>query len=406
MNRFQLACANVLALRKRLYGLVALVSIAAGVCLAALGVADRAQATAVGDVRESYANRSVRIDPPDEDRTDALRLNEAGERKLRALPGVASVQHRVQVSFGLRDERVEGALLYATTYRPALAPRLTATSRDKVFPLRKGEILLPSRAQGMDLSGELGRKVTVETTRFVAKGQGEGAEDTVTVVGLFDPSWQMDGPDAAYADESTVLRWAAARAGVPAGSYTRDVGYDQAIVVAETAGDVPRVQRAVQKLGYPATTLRQELSALPSMLEMVRVSSQVLVAVLGVLAFAGAIVVTGALSRQRVREIGILKAVGFRTRSVLALLVTEMALAGLVAAVLGIVLGAGMASAAAAYLRSVPETAAYLHTSLPFPPLTTALPLLVLLVAVVVAGALFPARRAAAMPPTDAMKNW
>jgi putative ABC transport system permease protein len=139
---------------------------------------------------------------------------------------------------------------------------------------------------------------------------------------------------------------------------------------------------------------------------MIKTVGQVLLGVLGVLAFVGAVTVTGALSRQRAQEIGILKAVGFRTRSVLTMLVTEMTLVGAVAAVIGTVLGALLGGGAAAAMRGSAELARYVKGWVPLPSAGTLLLLLGLTVLVVAMGSLAPARRAARMSPTDAMKDW
>ncbi|MFI6689785.1 hypothetical protein [Streptomyces sp. NPDC050485] len=61
------------------------------------------------------------------------------------------------------------------------------------------------------------------------------------------------------------------------------------------------------------------------MLELIRSVGKALAVILGLLSFAGAITVTGAFARQRVREIDILKAVGFRTRFVPLMPVPETA---------------------------------------------------------------------------------
>lgn len=161
--------------------------------------------------------------------------------------------------------------------------------------------------------------------------------------------------------------------------------------------------KSVQAMGYPAVTLRQQLDALPAVLELIKLVGRVL---LGVLAFVGAVTVTGALSRQRAQEIGILKAVGFRTRAVLAMLVTEMALTGAVAALLGAVLGALLGGVGAALMRGSADLAPYAEGWVPLPAPGVLLTFLALTVLVVAAGALGPARRAARMSPTDAMKEW
>ncbi|MDX3571978.1 ABC transporter permease [Streptomyces sp. ID05-47C] len=405
MNVFSLALANVLALRRRLFGLVALVAVAAAVCLGALGIAGRAQGVTDTGVKESNANRSITVDRP-ADRPGTAPLTDRTAARLAKLPHVESVQHRAQVSFGVLTDAGDTVLLYATTHRPALTPPITKSVREDLFPLRPGEIVTPATSQGVDLSALVGQDVETETTRFVRPGEGTGVTGHARLVGVYDPTWQLDNPDAAYAADRTVIGWAAQRSGEPEKNYLATIGYDQLTVVARTAADVPEVTKAVQRLGYPAVTLQQQLDALPAVLEMIRVVGQVLLGVLGVLAFVGAITVTGALSRQRAQEIGILKAVGFRTRAVLTMLVVEMAVAGAVAALLGTVLGALLGSVAAALLRGSADLAPYVEGWVLLPPPVTLLLLLALTVLVVAAGSLMPARRAARMSPTDAMKDW
>ncbi|WP_330349057.1 ABC transporter permease [Streptomyces sp. NBC_00582] len=405
MNVFALAVANVRALRRRLYGLVALVSVTGAVCLGALGIADRAQGAADSGVKESAANRSITVDRPD-GRPGTPQLTDATAARLAELPHVESVQHRAQVSFSVRTETGDAILLYATTHRAALPPPVTGSVRKALFPLRPGEIVVPATSQGADLGQRLGQDIEIETTRYVRPGEGVGVTRHARLVGVYDPAWQLDGPDAAYAADPDVVTWAADRAGEPADRYLSTVGYDQLTVVARAAADVPGVMKSVQSLGYPAVTLRQQLDALPGVLHLVELAGQVLLGVLGVLAFAGAVTVTGALARQRAQEIGVLKAVGFRTRSVLILLVTEMALAGAVAALAGTALGALFGAVGAALLRRSADLAPYTTGRVPLPTAGTLLTLVVLTVLVVAGGALGPARRAARMSPTDAMKDW
>lgn len=116
--------------------------------------------------------------------------------------------------------------------------------------------------------------------------------------------------------------------------------------------------------------------------------------------------VAGALSRQRVREIGILKAVGFRSRGILTMLVAEMALVGVAGALVGSLLGVGGAAATVAVLHGDPGLAPYLPVALPLPSAPTLGGLLLLTVAVTVIGAWMPARRAAQLAPSTAISEW
>jgi putative ABC transport system permease protein len=216
----------------------------------------------------------------------------------------------------------------------------------------------------------------------------------------------VDGPDAAYADDATVIRWAAARAGVTTEQFTNSIGYDRISVVVDAAQNVPDVLTAVQNAEYAGSTLQQELTELPGVLALIRTTGEVLLVVLGLIALVGALVVTGALSRQRVREIGILKAVGFRSRAILTMLVAEMAMVGVAGAVLGALLGTAAAAALAAAFRSQGELAPYMAARLPLPAGNVMALLMLITLAVTVLGAWLPARRAARLAPSDAIKEW
>ncbi|MFD0429829.1 hypothetical protein ACFQ60_26140 [Streptomyces zhihengii] len=53
----------------------------------------------------------------------------------------------------------------------------------------------------------------------IGENRGTGVTDRITVVGLYDPAWQIDGPNAAYAATPLVAKWAAAREGVEVGRF-------------------------------------------------------------------------------------------------------------------------------------------------------------------------------------------
>lgn len=405
MSAFALSAANVRSMWRRFVGLTALIAVAVALCATAFAVSGSAERAAHDRVQEGSANRTVTVDRLAE-RANSKPLGDAALHQLAAIPHVIAVQPRAQASFGYKDARIPGVLLYSTTVRPALAPPVTRSLRDQLFPLRKGEVILPSAAQGSDLAPLLGKTITVQTTRAVANSQGTGADDHVRVVGLFDHRWQLDGPDAAYADDATVIRWAAARAGVTTEQFTNSIGYDRISVVVDAAQNVPDVLTAVQNAEYAGSTLQQELTELPGVLALIRTTGEVLLVVLGLIALVGALVVTGALSRQRVREIGILKAVGFRSRAILTMLVAEMAMVGVAGAVLGALLGTAAAAALAAAFRSQGELAPYMAARLPLPAGNVMALLMLITLAVTVLGAWLPARRAARLAPSDAIKEW
>lgn len=405
MNALLLALTNVRALRRRLVGQFVLVALAVGLCLTSFGIADNAGAASDQGLLESIANRSVTVDALT-GRENAPVLSAAVVRDLAKLPGVASVEPRAQVSFGYKGPQVPGVLLYGTTVRPSLLPPVVASTRANVFPLGSHEAVLPKVADGTDLSVVLGKRIEVQTITRTGQTSGAGSADTVTVVGLFDPKWQIDGPGAAYLDEQTVIRWAALSEGVPAERYTSVIGYTTVSVVAALSRDVPKLLTAIQAKGFGAASLQQQLQALPPVLSLIRGASKALLVVLGLIALVATLALTGALVRQRTREIGILKATGFTNRSLFTTFVAEAVLTACAAVAVGVTLGIGGSWALASVLRRSSDLSDYLPTGVTLPSTSTVAVVAAVTLGVVAVGALLPASRAGRMDPLAAMRDW
>ncbi|NNG40045.1 FtsX-like permease family protein [Flexivirga sp. ID2601S] len=402
MNVARVAAQNFRTLWRRWFGLTTLLGLSIGLCLAAFSVTDNIAAASNNGILESTANRSIAISR-DGAGPEAKVLSPATIDELKRLPGVRSIEPRVQSSFGYKGPGVPGVLLTASTPRPSYLPPLVSSARSHVFPLRTGEVVLPRKADGQDLSSTLGKTISVELTRRVGTNDGEGAQRSVRVVGLFDPSWQLDGQNAAYAAPDTTVEWAALDAGTTPSSYLNSVGYNLVSVVADNADDVPTLLQRIQADGYSATSLQQQFQALPTVLSFVRLMSRVLLAAVAVIALVGAFTLCGALVRHRTREIGICKACGFSSRAVFGIFLGEALLAAIFAAAAGLVIGLLGGALLRGWLRGLPDVAPYLPDRLALPgPATLAL-LLVVSCAITLLGAALPARRAARLDPVDAI---
>jgi putative ABC transport system permease protein len=101
---------------------------------------------------------------------------------------------------------------------------------------------------------------------------------------------------------------------------------------------------------------------------------------------------------ERTREIGILRALGWKRWRVLLLIQTEAAALGLAGGILGLAVGCGSLR----LLASLPQTARIVSAS--FPPLLLAEALGIAIIAGVAAGAI-PAWRGARLSPVDALRH-
>jgi putative ABC transport system permease protein len=400
----RLAAANVTALWRRFLGLAVLAAIGTGICLPLLAVAAEADTAVRARVTDGLVLRSIEIVRQD-DRPDGAVITPASIAQISTISDVSSVEPSVQATIGIKTATIPGALLYATMPRPSILPPIVKSVRPRTFPLSGNEAVLPAQAQGMDLTPLLGTKVSIEYQQTVGVGEGRGAQDEITVVGIFDPGWQIDGADSAYVANGPLLKWASSVAAVPTGTFLDTHGYDKATVVARSSADVPRLLADLQHRGFSATSVQQQMTELPSVLRLIGLVSQALTGALVLFTLLGAWVLSGSLVRQRTREIGLLKAVGYRTRSVLAMFLLELVIVAVVAGAVGLVLGVVGGELLNRSLARSPDLSLYLNGQ-PLPPVGTLL-LLVSIPAVAMAmGGLLPARRGARMEPSAALRDW
>jgi putative ABC transport system permease protein len=399
-----LALINVIAFRRRFIGLAILVILGTAICLCTLSISGNAERAARQRVSEGTTLRSVEIERTN-DRPNGNTITPQKLAEIRAISSVTAVEPAVQATFGIKTSSIPGALLYGTLLRPSQSPPIVKSVRPNVFPLTGREAVLPAKAQDMDLTPLLGQSVSIAYQQTIGKGQGQGAQDSITVVGFFDPSWQFDGPDSAYVAEGPLVRWAAAKAGVPVDTFLTTAGYDKATVLARSSTDVPGLLTALQAKGYLTTSFQQRLEALPGVLKLLKFAGRFLFVLMVIFVLIGAVALSGALVRQRTREIGLLKAVGYRDSSVLAVFLCEIGLVGLVSTILGFLVGVGGGVILNRILLTDPGLSPYLNSGSGLPSLLLSITICIVPVATIV-GTLLPARRGARMEPSVALRDW
>lgn len=389
-------------------------SLASGLALALCGTLSLAAATVVrGAERAVEASLSTgtslqQIDL--EARTDdsgARRLTRAALSEVAGLPGVRSVEPVLQASFDSGpDESLPPFLLHATSARASVAPPLVERARAEVFPLKGGEVVLPAVGDGQDLTGLLGRTVSIGYIQRIGENRGTGVTDRITVVGLYDPSWQIDGPNAAYAATPLVAKWAAAREGVETERFLRTRGYAGATVVTTGPEAVGGVLERLHERRFHAYAVADRVRELPVLLELFRWGALLMLGLLVVAAGVTGAGMGSGLLRERVHEIGLLRAVGRTRREVAAGFVVEFGTAGLVAGAAGAVCGTVGGVLAVRGLAGVEIFAGHLPSG-PVPPGPWAVAATLLLpAAAVLLGAARPLRRAVRTDPTRALRDW
>jgi putative ABC transport system permease protein len=271
----------------------------------------------------------------------------SGELKgIQAMPRVASAVPVVATPVGLRET---GSSITLVGWSPSTAPPMVTGTAQKIAT---GEVVLPASADGVDLHRLLGQTVHLTYTVAATTNSGTTKDVTLRVVGLSDPTYQVDGPLTGYASLPLVTGLAADRAGVPVSVLVGSHGYEKVLVVTRTPGDVGVVVQDLQRRGIHAVSVLQELDALPGVISLIRMVTAALYAALVLVGLIAAVTVTHTLCRQRAVDVAILKAYGWQRRRIQTVLTAEAAAVCAAALTVGVSAGLAAARPLGGWLRS------------------------------------------------------
>ncbi|MFI9027791.1 ABC transporter permease [Streptomyces sp. NPDC053560] len=343
------------------------------------------------------ASVTVQPDPSPEDtgKATAPALDERLLKRLRALPDAAAARGTA-----------EGTAFVVGPDGELVGPRQTAGGANFVavrggsdprYPLTAGRG--PRTAGEIALDESTARRAghrVGDDVRIVVRG-GARTERLVGIVTAHDPRLVSGGTLTLF-DTGTAQRWfAPAPDAYTALTLTARDGTSEQRLAREAAAVLPDGLRAVT---------RQDLNA-----EQEAASGGDEDKLTGILLSFGAIALLVAtflvantftmLSAARAREHALLRAVGASRRYVLRLVLTEALLIGTLAAVLGHLLGIGVATVLGRLFGATDGPGAPLQVLAPLPPAAA----FGVGIVVTLLAAYVPARRAAAVPPVAALRG-
>ena len=304
-------------------------------------------------------------------------MDESTTGKLRALPLVAAASPSI---FNLMDLTPEvNALVYgwqADAFQFGSLQILSGRRfRDSQPEVMLGDLL------AQDLKKNPGDTLEVEGSPFTVSGIYHGAS-ALEANAVIMPLDQLQQLSSLQGEVSTIdVRLRPAPNGESAEHYMKRA---QAEIEAALPGlrAVPAAERASD-------------NQLVRLAQASAWGTSTLALIIGILGIAN----TMAMSVfERTREIGILRALGWKRGQVLALIEIEAAALGLGGGFVGIVLGWG----SLIVLAALPKTASFVSASLHWPLLAQAV--LIALIAGLLAGVL-PAWRAGQLSPIDALRH-
>lgn len=304
-------------------------------------------------------------------------LDESAAAKIRRLPDVAAAAPMI---FNVMDLTPDvTALVYGWQADSFEFSSLQILSGHR-FQDGRPEVMLGDLL-AQDLKKKPGDTLDIQGTTFTVTGIYHGAS-SLEADALIMPLDQLQ--------QLTSLQGKASTVHVRLRPAPRGESWDQYMKQAEA-----QIQGAVPGLRAVAATERASDNQIVKMAHASAWGTSALAIIIGILGIANTMVMS---VFERTKEIGVLRAIGWKRGQVLALIQLEAGMLGLCGGVIGIVVGWG----ALRILSILPQTASLISPSLRWPLLAEAM--LVAVFSGLIAGAL-PAWRAGQLSPMEALRH-
>ncbi len=397
MSLWRIALRNTRRLSTRLIASGIAVAIGAGLFLVTQGLVQGVETQSQQHLVNGV--EMLRIDVAPIIGPDSRALSWSDVSQISSLPDVRAVTPNLQTTVWVDQPKT-----VLTVVEPVLdSPlKLASGSSASLVPLHAGEAIV-SRQFADAMGAIAGSDVSVKYRAMNDVGGAKSA--TLRVVGINEDSPRSEtGQDTMYVSFGDLESWVAAGYGETPDDL-RTHGYDQVAVFATQSTAVPAITAAIQKMGFRATDLQARLAELPRLALLAQIVGYATLLIVGLLIVLNTSSIVAAFIRQRRREIGLLKAIGFRDRDILLILLMEQVVSGLILSVVGVVVGLGLCVAATQWLAANPQVSDSIGASTVFPSLEAVGVAAGMVLAATAAGALLPAINASRLDAAVALRD-
>lgn len=268
-------------------------------------------------------------------------INEETLKTAALTEGVQGVYPWYQVDLAMTnaadwpDGEINPGAVWATPVIPGLMPKMLLGAIPEAG-LRESDIVLPHKVPGGTLDHLLGKTVTMEFTALVTRSMGEPVRKQFHVVAISDNDVPgRAGEQPSYVSDAA-LRAIYQRSGLGA---AQPQSYQTAYVRVRRPSDVPAVQKRLSEQGFGVQSVAVQMRSLGGLFATLRTTATGLTVVLALFCLAFGASIGSSWVRQRRREIGLLRSLGWSSRRVAYSIFGGLGLTGAVVGLIGCLVG-------------------------------------------------------------------
>ncbi|MBP3223190.1 MAG: FtsX-like permease family protein [Actinomycetaceae bacterium] len=314
---------------KNTKGSLALISVFIVLILLAEGIISGGFARFAHEQRYESALKLVEVDSYGS-RDDVRGVTEESVKEFSRLDHVKGVYPELSIDAMPVDADIDASYgMYAVSAIPGLMKKIEG----KVEGPGVGEVILPLHDATRTLESFVGKDITFETTTREGNESGEPYNFSLHVVGVYENGELEPGtPINMYANEADIKK-------IKSMCNMLETTYATVYVDVENSSYVDDVSRAIAGQGYNVRAVGQQLDQLGDFFVTLEKASDVFYVVLIFICLIVGVSIGGAWIRQRYRDIGMLRAIGWKGNMVFAMASIELLLIGFIAGVSGVFAG-------------------------------------------------------------------
>lgn len=291
----------------------------------------------VDNVQDESALNTIEISTAFGDGERAV--DPAAMDEIESIDGVESVHPWFQSDLALAEDYWPGEAthpgpIWATPHIPGREIDIIegAMPEDGLDP---GEIIVPHDVPGGTLDSLVGDTVTLQFTEITGEGQGEARDIELTVIATHDNSVPgRDGTTPGYLEFAFLVELQDER-----GAADDSGTYDIAFVYVTDSDNVPAVQSELADLGFGVQSMMDQVPGLDGLFSVLSGLTWAMLAVMVILSLILGSTIGASWAKNRRRDIGLLKAIGWNGSRIARALGLEFIALGIWVGVVGTALG-------------------------------------------------------------------